>query len=70
MPTPKPQPPKKCLECGAPIPWSKNLAHDWARVIYCSNQCKRTANREKLKQEQPAVYAGGKPVKRKVREET
>jgi len=37
---------KPCRYCGEPIAWTRNLAAEWANVLYCDNACKRRYNRE------------------------
>lgn len=38
-------PPKPCVVCGRAITWRKKWARDWANVRYCSDACRRNANR-------------------------
>ena len=38
-------PPKPCVVCGRAITWRKKWARDWANVRYCSEACRRSANR-------------------------
>lgn len=46
-------PPKPCVVCGRAITWRRKWARDWANVRYCSEACRRDANRpvdERLEQ--------------------
>ncbi|RMH63837.1 MAG: DUF2256 domain-containing protein [Bacteroidetes bacterium] len=36
-----PRPEKICPVCGRPFAWRKKWARDWARVVYCSERCRR-----------------------------
>nr|WP_111642042.1 DUF2256 domain-containing protein [Marinimicrobium alkaliphilum] len=34
-------PQKTCPKCGLTFAWRKKWRRDWARVIYCSERCRR-----------------------------
>ena len=41
---------KICKTCRKPFTWRKKWTKDWANVLYCSERCRRSKNKEKLLQ--------------------
>ncbi|HBE67356.1 MAG TPA: DUF2256 domain-containing protein [Planctomycetaceae bacterium] len=38
-------PSKRCAVCGRPFQWRKKWANNWDAVKYCSERCRRNANK-------------------------
>ena len=38
---------KICKTCRKPFAWRKKWKKDWAKVLYCSERCRRSKNKEK-----------------------
>ncbi|MGR5068432.1 DUF2256 domain-containing protein [Vibrio alfacsensis] len=37
---------KVCLVCKRPFSWRKKWARNWEEIIYCSERCRRSKNKE------------------------
>ncbi|MGR5245009.1 DUF2256 domain-containing protein [Vibrio sp. PNB23_22_6] len=39
---------KVCLVCKRPFSWRKKWARNWEEIIYCSERCRRSKNKENV----------------------